>query len=45
MNEQTIRNARVVTADEEFIGCVHLEGGHGFVIHQGVSTDETRSWV
>ena len=27
MNEQTIRNARVVTADEEFIGCVHLEGG------------------
>ena len=27
MNEQTIRNARVVTADEEFIGCAHMEGG------------------
>jgi alpha-D-ribose 1-methylphosphonate 5-triphosphate diphosphatase len=27
MNEQTIRNARVVTADEEFIGCVHLQDG------------------
>ena len=25
MTQQTIRNARVVTADEEFIGCVHIE--------------------
>ncbi len=45
MNELLIRNARIVTADEEFIGCVRVQGGDICAVDRGdTSVASAQDW-
>ncbi len=45
MTQHTIRNARVVTADEEFTGCVHIEDGTIRAVDRGdTSVPGAQDW-
>ena len=46
MNQRIIRNARVVTATEEFMGCIVVEGGAiGSVERGGTSVPRAEDWA